>query len=179
MSELNVFPLDETDASQLFGLVNQNRARLKKFWWEATTRSPLDSRRFIVDAERQERRGYRPESISRGIFADDRLIGVGGIHSIEWNLGRAALGYWLDEAEDGKGYATEAVHQLGAIAFTELKLKEVTISPRESNVASRRVAEKNGFLLDRIDSDPEWQLGDGEEAPRVAHYVLSVDHFTE
>ncbi len=180
MSELSLLYLEESDASELYELVDRNRGRLKKFWWEDTTRSPLDSRRFIVQSRQQEMSGAHPNSVTRGIHVRSAvLIGIASIHSINWEDKRAALGYWIDEAEDGKGYATEAVQRLSKIAFTRLMLNEITISPRQSNIASRRVAEKNGFILDRIDSDPEWQLSDGERPPRVAHYTLSADCFTE
>ena len=174
MSKIDLWPLEETDATGLFTLIDANRSRLHKFWWEQGTRSAMDSRRFIIHAQEEEVGEARPTGLTRGIFAaGSELIGVAGIHSIEWGLGRAALGYWVGEEYDGQGYATEAVHGLARIAFTELMLHEVTISPRAANLASRRVAEKNGFELKSVDHEPAWQL-DGEEAPEVAHYRLTA-----
>lgn len=174
---LSLLNIEESDARELYDLVNRNRGRLKKFWWEATTLSPLDSRRFIVQSRHEEAK-VAPEYITRGIFVRAaELIGVASIHSINWEEKRAALGYWIDEAEDGNGYATEAVRSLSKIAFTRLMLNEITISPRESNVASRHVAERNRFELERIDREPEWQLAEDEDAPLVAHYVLSAEQF--
>lgn len=179
MTETDLWPLEETDASRLFTLVDRNRSRLHKFWWERGTRSAIDSRHFIVQAQNDEVGFDQPRSLSRGIFAASELIGVGAIHSIDWDLGRAALGYWIDEDHDGKGHATKTVRALSRIAFEELMLEELTISPRAANIGSRRVAEKNGFKLERVDFEPAWQLDSEDETPEVAHYLLTRDDFEQ
>ncbi len=48
---------------------------------------------------------------------------------------------------------TEAVRQICEIAFRELDILRITGLVYEPNVASRKVLEKNGFLLEGIMKD--------------------------
>ncbi len=160
--------LEFEDADSLFSLVDRNRPQLKKFWWEAQTQTALDSLKFIEAARTDEQYSRRP---SRGIWHDDRLIGIGSIHSVDWDLGRAALGYWIDKDEWGKGFATETARQLSQLAFGQLGLKVLTISCRASNTASRAVAEKVGFQLTGIDTHASWRSS-SSGATEIAHYEL-------
>lgn len=179
MSEVRLSRLQESDAISLFSLVNANRSRLSKFWWEKTTLSQEDSAQYIKYAENDELVD-QPISVTRGIFLHEDLIGVGAIHTINWQVGRiAALGYWIGERYDGQGHGTGTVRALTKIAFDELMLEGLTINPRVSNVASRRIAEKNGFELVGIDNETSWQLNIDEVAPEVAHYRLARENYEQ
>lgn len=56
----------------------------------------------------------------------------------------ATLGYYIDEAHTGRGFATEAVLLALQFAF-EIGLHRVQAAVLPRNVASRRVLEKAGF----------------------------------
>jgi RimJ/RimL family protein N-acetyltransferase len=58
---------------------------------------------------------------------------------------RCSLGYWLDPAHWGKGFATEAAHGLIDAVFSYSDMQEIEASARVINPASRRVLEKCGF----------------------------------
>lgn len=58
---------------------------------------------------------------------------------------RCSLGYWLDPALWGKGYATEAAQSLIDAVFSYTDMEEIEASARVINPASRRVLEKCGF----------------------------------
>jgi [ribosomal protein S5]-alanine N-acetyltransferase len=55
------------------------------------------------------------------------------------------LGYLVDAGHCGRGYATEAVRLLLAIAFTELRLHRVEAAVMPRNAASLRVVARAGF----------------------------------
>ena len=57
----------------------------------------------------------------------------------------AHLGYFVSEAHNGRGYATEAVRQAVEHAFAELGLHRVQAAVMPRNTASIRVLEKAGF----------------------------------
>ncbi|HEY8448029.1 MAG TPA: GNAT family protein [Thermomicrobiales bacterium] len=78
--------------------------------------------------------------LSVTIDDDDRDHGIGSI------------GYTVGEAYRGKGYATAAVAALLPIAFDpkRLNLERLEILAAVDNIASRRVAEQNGFQLEGI-----------------------------
>ena len=60
----------------------------------------------------------------------------------------AHIGYWIDQRWANKGLMTEAVTTLTNHGFDELKLHRIEINLRPENEASRRVAEKAGYLLE-------------------------------
>ena len=166
--EIRLEAFQPTDAAALYELVERNRKQLQKFWWESVTQSPADSERFIDTAIHDEQYIGRPTRAIR--IGSGALIGVGSIHSIDWEQKRGGIGYWVDRDHSGNGYATTAAGLLCWLAFSTLGLHVVTIGCREDNAASRAVAEKAGFTLAGIDYQPTWK--EEAESTRTAHYEL-------
>lgn len=76
----------------------------------------------------------------------DRVIGSVAISNIVRGVFLSChLGYRLDEAEQGKGYMTEAVRELVAYAFQKLGLHRIEANIMPRNTASLKVTEKLGF----------------------------------
>lgn len=61
---------------------------------------------------------------------------------------QAELGWTLDPAHAGKGYATEAAEALLRLCFEQLGLRRVTASCFADNTASRRMMERLGMRLE-------------------------------
>jgi ribosomal-protein-alanine N-acetyltransferase len=59
------------------------------------------------------------------------------------------IGYRLDPKYWGLGLATEAARAVRDHAFSDLKLDHVISLIHPENVASRRVAEKNGMVVEK------------------------------
>lgn len=81
----------------------------------------------------------------------ERIIGT----TVLSNIVRGAflscfLGYRVDEQENGKGYATEAIKKAVEYAFTELGLHRIEANIIPRNQASHRVVEKLGFTYEGI-----------------------------
>lgn len=73
---------------------------------------------------------------------------VGGI-GVKINFHRkyiGEIGYFIDENYWGKGIASRAVKLVEAICFKKLKLKRIEIVMLPANIASEKVAIKNGYL---------------------------------
>lgn len=62
----------------------------------------------------------------------------------------ADIGYLLLTEEWSKGIMTEAVKQICEIAFRELSILRITGLVYERNIASKKVLEKNGFVLEGV-----------------------------
>ncbi|PKF60789.1 GNAT family N-acetyltransferase [Psychromonas sp. psych-6C06] len=60
------------------------------------------------------------------------------------------LGYRLIKSEWGKGLATEAATAMKNYAFSEMRLTRLISIIEKDNLASLRVAEKNGFKLEKV-----------------------------
>jgi RimJ/RimL family protein N-acetyltransferase len=84
--------------------------------------------------------------------ASGRLVGsiaLMGITAEDSRDGRLAeIGFWTAKEMRGRGYTTEAVILLCRWAFTDLHVDRVEWYAEVGNMASRRVAEKAGFILE-------------------------------
>jgi [ribosomal protein S5]-alanine N-acetyltransferase len=110
------------------------------------------------DRERQVGVGY-----GFGIFVDDRFAGeinLSGIQRGAFQTGH--IGYWIDEAQAGKGYVPEANVVLFRFAFEELALHRLQINIIPRNEASRRVVAKldlrdEGTALRYLEINGVWE----------------------
>lgn len=74
---------------------------------------------------------------------DGRMIGTCDVDEIADATGD--LGYWLDEAEWGRGFATEAARAVMAFSFHQLGLTRLTSGHAADNPNSGRILTKLGF----------------------------------
>jgi RimJ/RimL family protein N-acetyltransferase len=123
-------------------------ANNRNIWMSVRDRFPYpycarDARAFIGRARTQ-----RPET-SFAIAVDDEAIGGIGFQ-LQSDVERmsAEIGYWVGEAFWRRGIATEAVVALTGYAIETHGLTRVYALPFASNVASCRVLEKAGYVLE-------------------------------
>lgn len=90
-------------------------------------------------------------AINMAIEADGKLVGgIGLILNGDVYIKSAEIGYWLGEQYWGKGIATEAVRQMTEYAFYYFDLVRLYAEVFETNKASMRVLEKNGYYLEGV-----------------------------
>jgi len=58
------------------------------------------------------------------------------------------ISYWLRTSATRQGYATEAVRLLVDVAYDQLQARRIALTCDQHNIASRRVAEHAGFVLE-------------------------------
>lgn len=86
-------------------------------------------------------------------------IGSTGFHGIDWQVRKFEIGFWCRSSFQGKGFITEAVNALVALAFRDLRARRVQALTDELNGAANRVCERAGFALEgtlrneRVDPD--------------------------
>ncbi len=78
----------------------------------------------------------------------DTIVGGSGLHSINWDVPRFEIGYWVRSAYAGQGYVTEAVQGVTAFAFDTLRAERVEIHCDALNERSAAVARRAGFPLE-------------------------------
>ncbi|WP_409291439.1 GNAT family N-acetyltransferase [Peribacillus sp. SCS-37] len=83
-----------------------------------------------------------------GIRFNGELIGMIGLHYIDWQNRSTSIGYFLSESAQGKGIITRCVTSLLDYIFTVLGLYRVEIKCAESNLRSRAIPERLGFTLE-------------------------------
>ena len=100
------------------------------------------------------------KGIFRAILLNGKLIGNISIEKKHDVFEKdAEIGYMLFAEDSSNGYMTSAVSQICEIAFKELDLKRITGLVYEPNNASRRILEKNDFVLEGIMKDAVYKNG--------------------
>ncbi|MBV9793399.1 MAG: GNAT family N-acetyltransferase [Actinobacteria bacterium] len=138
--------LSVDDAEELASLVCENRDFLAP--WQ-----PLHSEAyFTADGQRaslqQALDAYRREAmVPLGIVAEDgRLAGRISLNSIIRGAAQsAAVGYWVSQADNGRGLASAAVADAVDIAFGQLGLHRLQAETVLLNTPSQRVLIRNRF----------------------------------
>jgi ribosomal-protein-alanine N-acetyltransferase len=140
---LRLRPVTSADADALFAL--HSSAHVLRYWDAPPWSDPERAERFVAGCRQMadEGSGARPAIVRA---SDGAFIGWCGL--TRWNPAyrSAALGYCLDDAAWGHGYATEAARALLVWAFDTLDLNRVQAETDTRNVASARVLEKLGFV---------------------------------
>lgn len=78
------------------------------------------------------------------------FLGGCGLNDIHFPQAVANLGYWTRSTATKTGIATQATQLLAQFGFQHLKLQRIEITIAESNIASIRVAEKSGAVLEAM-----------------------------
>ena len=89
--------------------------------------------------------------VNLAIDLDGQAIGgIGLILNSDVYIKSAEIGYWLGEPFWGQGIATEAVRQMIEYTFYYFDIIRLYAEVFETNKASMRVLEKNGFYLEGV-----------------------------
>lgn len=92
------------------------------------------------------------EGMPTSIFAIDlhgEAIGCIGIHpQLDIHRLNAELAYWLAEPFWGKGIITRAISLMLDMAFAGFEIQRIYAIPFSTNHSSKRVLEKNNFVLE-------------------------------
>jgi len=160
-----VFLISPQDADAIQALVSDPAIA-------ATTRIPHPypengARDFIAAQEKERLDGT---AYVFTIKDGKKLVGACGLHGIESDYARE-LGFWIGRPYWGKGYATFGVKMALQFAFKNLRLERVGSCALESNAASRRVLEKNGFRL--LHLGPHQDSGLKRPDEQVAYYEIT------
>ncbi|MFK3936369.1 GNAT family N-acetyltransferase [Alkalihalobacillus sp. NPDC078783] len=151
-TRVSLRPLTQSDAEDLLALHIQNKHFFERFSMERP-------QNYYTLAFQEHVISQFNELAKQGIeyhFAictkqTNQLVGVVDLFQLyRGPLQRGMIGYSVSQAENGKGYATEACTLLTEYAFTNLKLHRLEVAVMTMNHASIRVLEKSGFSKEGI-----------------------------
>lgn len=152
--EAELLQLAPDHAEELFALVAANRAYLRAWLpWVDDMRTADNSRDFIARMAREYAEGGNPTAVIR---YRDRLAGVIGIHTINWNDRKTSIGYWLGEAFQGQGLMTRACRAMVEHALVTERLNRVEIHAATGNTRSRAIPERLGFTHEGCLRQAQW-----------------------
>lgn len=89
--------------------------------------------------------------------AQDRVIGLVGLHTWHHHHRRAEIGYDLAHAFWGQGIGSEAVRAVVAFGFTQLNLNRIEAATIADNHESVNLLKKLGFRLEGIRRGYSWE----------------------
>ena len=76
------------------------------------------------------------------------MVGVVGLHRPVWTTPKFEVGYWVRTRFAGKGFVSEGVNALTEMALAQLRAARVELITDEDNAASRRIAQRCGYVLE-------------------------------
>ncbi|UZN02759.1 GNAT family N-acetyltransferase [Cellulomonas sp. S1-8] len=138
-------PITLDDVPALVDVLVANRAFLAP--WQSVRDdayfTPAGQRDVVRDAIDLAGRGLGRVHV---VLDEGRVVGRATLSGVvRGALQSCALGYWVAEANNGRGLATAAVAEMLDVAFGELRLHRVQAETLVHNTASQRVLERNGF----------------------------------
>jgi ribosomal-protein-serine acetyltransferase len=145
------------DAEPMFAVVERNREYLRTWLpWVDATDSPAVIREFIRGAVEKYRAGL---ALNAAVWIDGGIAGSVGHHAIDRANRSTSLGYWIDEAHQGKGIITRCCRVLLDYLFDEQALHRVEIRCGTGNLRSCAIPERLGFTREGVLREAEWVSG--------------------
>jgi RimJ/RimL family protein N-acetyltransferase len=141
------------DIPEVNAAVSESLPRLKP--WMPWAQEPPTAARADVEFRRMQAAFLQREELAMFMFersaghTQGRFVGGCGLHRIDWTLRRFEIGYWR-RTTAANGLIDEAVQALTRLAFDGFDALRVEIRMDERNLASRRVAERNGYTLEGV-----------------------------
>jgi ribosomal-protein-alanine N-acetyltransferase len=142
-ARLALRPFTPADVDDLFAL--HSNAHVLRYWDSPPWTDPGRAQRFLATCGRMQEEGSGARLAMEQI-SDGKFIGWCGLSRWNPEFRSASLGYCLDDAAWGRGFATEGARALLRWAFAMLDLNRVQAEVDTRNAASARVLEKLGFL---------------------------------
>lgn len=148
MENLQLQPLRENHGQGLWDLIRTNRDYLSRYLdWVPETRGLQDVEDHLRESLEATGRGEQAGFV---ITLDGIPAGRVDIFQIRSRPRIFEVGYWLAEAQAGKGVMTEAVRRILLWGFDHLGIHKFELTCVVENHGSRRVAEKLGFVREGL-----------------------------
>lgn len=145
--------IDEVHAEQVLDYMVRNREFLSA--WEIKREPAFYTMEWQTKVLREERIQYERGHLFKlwiyGLDNTERIIGSIALSNIIRGAFQSChLGYKLDKDLQGRGYISEALTMMIAIAFRDLELHRIEANIMPHNKASLRVVEKQGFQFEGL-----------------------------
>ncbi|MFS0862768.1 GNAT family N-acetyltransferase [Fredinandcohnia sp. 179-A 10B2 NHS] len=169
--KISIELLQQHHKEELFELIDSNREHLRKWLlWVDKRKSPDDFTPIIPIWLNYyaDNNGF-----DAGIRYDSKLVGMIGLHYIDWKNKSTSIGYFLSEEAQGRGIITQSIEALLGYLFNELRLNRVQIQVAAGNVKSRAIPERMGFRAENIIREGQWLYDHYEDL--VTYSLLATE----
>jgi ribosomal-protein-serine acetyltransferase len=162
--------LEESDAQELYALIDANRDYLARWMPWAAGQTLKDTLAFI---QRTCEQLASNNGFQTAIVEDGRIAGVIGFHGISWQHRSTSIGYWLAKSAQGRGTMTRAVRALVDHALGTWRLHRVEIRAAVDNARSCAIPERLGFAREGVAREAE--RGGGGHVDQVVYSMRASD----
>ena len=153
-NQIKIEMLQQQHKEELFDLIDNNRDHLRKWLlWVDKRKSAQDFESIIPIwiTNYANNNGF-----DAGIRYNGTLVGMIGLHFIDWKNRETSIGYFLAEQYQGKGIVTRCVRALVNYLFEEMEINRIEIQVAENNRRSIAIPEKLRFTQEGIKREGQW-----------------------
>ena len=152
-NEIRLVLIQESFATTYVKIIKENFTYLEKWLsWPSSCENEQDFILFIRKSLHDYADG---KSMVCAIWFNEELVGNASFNSINNDLKKVEIGYWIKESAQGNGIITRVCEKLINIAFNKLKMQKIQISVATENLSSRAVCERLGMKLEGTISNAE------------------------
>lgn len=137
--------VETSESAAFYNLISSNALELK-LYFPNTVKENQTQQDAEVHLVASHEKMQNKEKYLFGLYKKEVLIGYVNVKNFDWEVPKCELGYFIDKAHSGQGLATRMVGEVTDYCFRELKLIKVFLRIAKENVASIKIAEKNGFI---------------------------------
>ncbi|MBK5461929.1 GNAT family N-acetyltransferase [Peribacillus sp. TH27] len=153
-NQIGIELLQQQHKEELFKLVDNNREHLRKWLlWVDKRKSAQDFEPIISIWINNYANN---NGLDAGIRYNGKLVGMIGLHYIDWKNKATSIGYFLSEEAQGNGIITKSVSSLVNYLFKELDLNRIEIQVAVNNLKSITIPRRLGFVQEGIKRDGQW-----------------------
>ncbi len=146
-----IVPLASEDFGAYYALIDSNRKRLEDFFagTVAYTDTPENARQHL---DRMLQKTLKKEYFAFALvdLQANKWAGYLDLKNIDWHLPKAEMGCFIDASYEGQGISTKALQQLIKHCFNDMGFNKLFLRTHESNMGSRKLAEKCGFEVEGV-----------------------------
>ena len=137
------------DLDPYFALVQRNKERLADRFVGTVSRTKTleEAQEFVEEMIKH--------TISNTYFPyviidenENRIIGFIDLKNIDWDIPKTQIGFYIDEAYEGKGIVSKAISKIIEYCFDDKGFEKLFMRIHPDNLAAKKVAEKCGFELE-------------------------------
>lgn len=152
--EIEIGLLQQQHKEELFQLIDDNREHLRKWLLWVDKRKSVQDFELIIPlwiTNYANNNGF-----DAGIRYKGTLVGMIGLHFIDWKNKTTSIGYFISEDAQGKGIVTRSVKALANYLFDEMNLNRIEVEVAVNNRKSMAIPERLGFVREGIKRDGQW-----------------------
>lgn len=123
-----------------------------QLWSVGNTRNPYSRfvlKQYILNSEKDIYETHQLRLMIESVKTRE-TVGTVDLFDFDIHHSRIALGLFVDPVFQGKGFARESLHLIEDYIFNYLKVNQLYCQISESNTASRRMFEKEGYETNGI-----------------------------